>query len=128
MQSTQVIIVVPKSRANSSVRTCVACLVVAWLSVDGARRASAGQVCDPNVEICFQGIGDLPGGFVFSQAWGIARVNGVIVVVGESSSTQSVTSPAGGGVEACKFSGGEIRRIINAHLAAILEAWYEHCG
>jgi len=59
------------------------------LGVAVAVPAHAGSVCDPNIEICFTGIGDLAGGSFYSDAKGIAHVDGVVVVVGESSSTAS---------------------------------------
>lgn len=70
--------------------------------------------CDPEFEICFQGVGDLPGGDVHSEVLGIAYVDGRVVAVGESSSEQS-HHPLNcfGCYEAFKYSGGVIRRIFN---------------
>jgi hypothetical protein len=76
-------------------------------------QAAYAGACDPALHACFTGIGDLAGGNFFSEAKGIAHLNGITVVVGESSSAQSQAS---GNLrnEACKYSGGVLRRVINA--------------
>lgn len=64
------------------------------------------------MEICFQGIRDLAGGDDFSSAEGVAHVNGVVVVVGTSSSaaSQGVCNHC---TEAVKYSGGQLQPILN---------------
>ena len=87
-------------------------LGIATILLLGASPVHA-TVCDQTHDVCFAGIGDLPGGNFYSEAKGIAHVDGVVVVVGESSSAQSQAS---GNLrnEACKYSGEILRRIIDA--------------
>jgi len=64
------------------------------------------------LQVCFQGIGDLEGGRIGSDAKGVAHVNGVTVVVGESRSAESEASSLRN--EPCKYADGSLHRIINA--------------
>ncbi len=87
-----------------SLRNSMLCSAVVWVALAGAYRVEAQETCNAELEICFQGIGDLPGGLFLSNAKGIAYVDGTVVVVGISSSTRTEHFE-----EAVMFSAGRLR-------------------
>ncbi len=102
-----------QSQARMTLLTpkAILCFALGWAVLMSPQWAGAGGVCDPQLETCFQGIGDFPGGIVFSEALGVAHVNGIVVVVGHSSSTES--SGAFGNLnEAVKYAGEQLHRIV----------------
>jgi hypothetical protein len=111
MRNTPIRIVESKPRPKASILKPAMCCAIGWSAFAGAASA-AGEPCDPRFETCFQGITDLPGGNIFSEALGVAHVNGVVVVVGESSSTVSSVTFSHCN-EAVRFSGGQLRAVLN---------------
>ncbi|NOX57359.1 MAG: hypothetical protein GXP29_00685, partial [Planctomycetes bacterium] len=106
----------PRTSTNTNSTLCsmnrFAFVVVAALGLTVLDGQVAFGQCQTQEGTCFQGIGDLPGGNVFSAANGVARAaDGRVVVVGRSSSTAST---AGGliGFEEVTFSAGSLNRIL----------------
>lgn len=100
-----------RTRTAAIRRRLTASGVFTLIMLIAARTTVAGELCDPQVDVCFQSIGDLPGGDFFSDAHGIARVNGEVVVVGESDS--DLTPPTCGNCrEAVKFVNGQLFRVV----------------
>ncbi len=69
-------------RWNLTLACTMACAIVA-----GTRSGRAAELCDPEFQICFQGIGQLPtvtGIGRSSEALGVAHANGRVVAVGVS--------------------------------------------
>lgn len=94
-------------------RVLMVCLLVA-APVGSRSQSLAAGGCDPQFEICFQGIGQLPGAVSpSSEALGVAHANGRVVAVGVSNGVCS------GGInctKAVKFTAGPLsllRPILN---------------
>ncbi|MCO6435511.1 MAG: hypothetical protein J5J06_00295 [Phycisphaerae bacterium] len=99
-------------RTTTVRRRLVARSVFALMMFTASRTTVAGELCDPQIAVCFQSIGDLSGGDFFSNALGVVHVNGVVVVVGESAS--DATPPTCGNCrEAVKFANGQLFRVVN---------------
>ncbi|MEK6674907.1 MAG: LamG-like jellyroll fold domain-containing protein [Planctomycetota bacterium] len=92
-------------------------VILAACGVGSQKTLGFGE-CNLGFEVCFQGIGDLPGGMNYSDAKGIAYVDGVVVVVGESSSEATQDDlHCNGCREAVLFKGISIRPILTPETA-----------